>query len=536
MLRHPVVITSIAEDFKKIGLIKEEEAPSNKESLSEAYAGKHKHGGEVGAGTKSKSSSPGHGGLPKSSGGEAGSGKQGHAKNKMGGTTPQVAPGEAGSRKKSHTMNKDPNHDYGKAEGEEYEDEETVEEDDAFEEAVRFAEQFARDWDAREEGEVLNLTLSDAQMAALEALGTSSTLSEEDDEEDDDDDDDESDDDESMHMKGKKEKKEGKGGMPPFLKKKMKDKADSSSDDESDDDDDSKDEDVDVLSLLNDDFLEDIKLDDDGLAEKYGDDAAARKEELEAIVSAMAERSRMRRVPQSRKKKRTTPMTGTERAKERSRKKKNKARDKRLKALRARTPGGKKTARVAMAVGEMVDAEFFEDLDLNETQLAEKYGENFETRKAQMQEMMLALEGREESKDDSLERTLEHIESLSTDLFEGDDELEAQPTFANIALVSEMLVNVFRTVLDEGEGDDSTAKLVEGFTALAYAAAEVVEFLHENEEEINEAALQEMLDDQMSTLASGLKVYEAIRAQLETQGKEGSGSHEEPEGKGADAA
>lgn len=153
VLRHPVVITSLEEDFQKIGLIKKEE-------LQE--------------------------GLPVSQGGEAGSGQQGHAANsradgskfaakgsttskstttKKGGKAPPSIPYTVGGDRLNTQSDgrKDPNHDYGTTEDF---DEEEIEA--ALAEAQAWSDEFDEEFSMSDAPIVM---ISEADMEELEALG-----------------------------------------------------------------------------------------------------------------------------------------------------------------------------------------------------------------------------------------------------------------------------------------------------------------------------------------------------------------------------
>ena len=226
------------------------------------------------------------------------------------------------------------------------------------------------------------------------------------------------------------------------------------------------------------------------------------------------------------------------------------------------------------------DSDFFEDLELDEDDLAEKYGDDFEARQAEMIEMMQALEGRrraaggrgmvktkrmsakakakarryykahkrkisrqrhkraKSSRGKRLQRlaksmesvtdistALEHIDSLVADLHEEVDAETAMPAFANIALVAEMLAQVFEATLDE---DVDTSDNVEAFTKLAEAAAEAVEFLHENEDDLDEEAMSEAYSDYLDALREGIATYQELSgAVLEDESDDTEGNEED---------
>lgn len=178
-LRHPVVITSLEEDFKKIGLLKEdEELPEAKGKVDKPMRARRGQGMSMGKT------------LPKSRGGEVGSGRR-------------------SSGKVDQTDEDDMDMEYEELAAQE----ETENEVAAYAEALEFAEAFARRWDLMEgEDEFI---LDEEEMEELEALGESVELDggvldeedeaeiaaqygmteEDDDEEDDEDEDDEEDDD-----------------------------------------------------------------------------------------------------------------------------------------------------------------------------------------------------------------------------------------------------------------------------------------------------------------------------------------------------
>jgi hypothetical protein len=403
MLRHPVVITSITEDFEKIGLIKKDDETK---SLQE--------------------------GLPKSSGGPVGSKKQAHMKG-GGGSLPKGRGGPVGSGKKSHTSHRSPDHDYGTTED--------VEEA-AYAEAVRFAEEFAEEWDALEGDEgCVDVELSQEEMDDLESMGESFTLA---------------------------------GDV-------LDESEYEDDDEEADDEDDEEDDDMDesLSDVVDDDFFEDLELDEEGLQAKYGEDFESRREQMREMMQALEGR---RRVAGKRGMMRTKRMSGSEKSAARKYYRTHKNRIKKLSKKRGRTAHGKRLAKIAKSLNM--------------------------------------------SADESVLRTMEHIESIVEDLNEDLDIDQAQAAFANIALVSEMLVKVFKASLDEDVG--SSDDLVEGFTDMAKGAAEIVEFFHDNEEELDEDEISEAFTDYMETLESGLEVYESIRQQLEAE--DGS------EGKDEDAA
>ncbi len=409
MLRHPVVITSITEDFEKIGLIKKTDETKQ---LQE--------------------------GLPRSRGGPVGSSKQAHMKG-GGGSPPKSRGGAVGSGKQSHTSNRSPDHDYGTTEGVEKA---------AYAEAVRFAEEFAEEWDALDgDGECVDVALSQEEMDDLESMGESFTLAgdvldEEDDSEEDEDD--EEDDDE-----------------------------DDDEEDEEDDDDDDMDESL--SNVVDDDFFEDLELNEDGLQAKYGEDFETRQEQMREMMQALEGR---RRIAGKRGVMRTKRMSGSERSAARKYYRTHKSKIKKLAKKRGRTAHGKRLAKIAKSLNM--------------------------------------------SADESVLRTMEHIKSIVEDLNEELTVDQAQAAFANIALVSEMLVKVFKAALDEDVG--SSDDLIEGFTDMAKGAAEIVEFFHDNEDELDEEKISEAFTDYMETLESGLEVYENIRQQLEADG-EGKDEH-----------
>lgn len=151
MLRHPVVLTSLEEDFKRIGLIGEDKAAAEEAAPVEE-------------------------GLPTSQGGEAGSGKQGHKPNNAGDGSKFAAKGSTKSSSESQKgsaglpgipytvggdrlnpqsgSRKDANIDYA--------------------EAVEFSEDFDQFWESNGHRETIELT--DEEMEELEGMGEGFTL------------------------------------------------------------------------------------------------------------------------------------------------------------------------------------------------------------------------------------------------------------------------------------------------------------------------------------------------------------------------
>jgi hypothetical protein len=218
-----------------------------------------------------------------------------------------------------------------------------------------------------------------------------------------------------------------------------------------------------------------------------------------------------------------------------------------------------------------LDDEFFEDLELDAEELEDKYGESYEERLDAMREMMQALEGRRraagkrgmvrtkrmsskdkaaarryyrshkakigkqrrrraksshgrrlakfakslENQEESLSGILEHVGELVSELEESVDTDTAQAGFANIALLSEMLVHVFESLEDEDMDE-----VIEDYTELAHSAAEIVEFLHDNEEELDEDAMSESYRECLSDLEEGLSLYQALIEDEDSEGND----------------
>jgi len=145
MLRHPVVLTSLEEDFKAIGLIKETPA-----SLDE--------------------------GLPTGQGGEVGSGKQGHAPNNAGDGSKFAARGSTRSSSESQKGHAGlPGIPY--TVGGDRLNTQSASRKDAnitYAEAVEYDEDFNAFWEANDHREMIEL--DDAQMEELESMGESFTL------------------------------------------------------------------------------------------------------------------------------------------------------------------------------------------------------------------------------------------------------------------------------------------------------------------------------------------------------------------------
>jgi hypothetical protein len=403
-MRHPVVITSLEEDFKRIGLLKE--------------------------------------GLPKSKGGEVGSGSQGHAKNKKGGALPTGSGGEAGSGQKSHKSNRDPNHDYGRAEDTDVDDEDDLsEEEAAYTEAVQFAEDFAEEWDSFDEDDSPEIELSSEEMAEFEDIGESVTLDtsvfdalDEDDDDDDDDDeyavDEDEDEDEldefkfgsSPEQKAGAERKKTKGKKKRGFRFGSSSKQKRSAQREDDDE---------------------VEVDDEDEVDEG-----------------------RRRSAGGRSSVRTTRQSGSARAKGRAAYKRNKFKITKQRKVRGRSSRGKKLKRLAV----------------------------------QMQ-----------SADVPVASMLDNIESLTTEL---DDVMLSEDVssedvmagFANVALVSEMLVTLFAE-LEESEGEE----LVDTFTSLAESSAEFVEMLHEHDEDdLNMAGVESDFREYVQTLMAGIEITSSI--------------------------
>lgn len=170
MLRHPVVITSLEEDFEKIGLIKKPLTEGSKE---------HSMGAKD---------------LPKGQGGETGTGDPGSNTHGEGGPEDMKMGYKTGGDELTGKQRspKSKGIDHGRAEG--------VEDDDwdPLDEAIAFNEEFDREW--AEMGEVRELALDEADMDELDGMAEESVelpggvlfgIEEDEDDSDDDDDSDE---------------------------------------------------------------------------------------------------------------------------------------------------------------------------------------------------------------------------------------------------------------------------------------------------------------------------------------------------------
>jgi hypothetical protein len=168
LLRHPVVLTSMEEDFRKIGLLTEEQAP--------------------------KETQVGPDGLPEGQGGVAGTGNPGKNKRKEGSAS-DLTMGYKPGGDKLHAQDsgrEDPSMDYGTTEGDESEDQNTN-----LAEAARFHNEFVEAWDEMGAAGVPDLILTAEDMKVLEGMAEEVTdlpagiIAEEDDSEDEEDDEDE---------------------------------------------------------------------------------------------------------------------------------------------------------------------------------------------------------------------------------------------------------------------------------------------------------------------------------------------------------
>jgi hypothetical protein len=150
MLRHPVVITSLEEDFKKIGLIKEDRRSQYDEDFEESYR-------EKTMGAKD---------LPKGQGGETGTGSPGKNTH-SGGSAADLKMGYKTGGDELTGKQSSP-----KAKGI---DHGTTEDDDEFddpmEEARAFSEAFETDWEAVGEGDEFDMDEED--MSDLEEMSES---------------------------------------------------------------------------------------------------------------------------------------------------------------------------------------------------------------------------------------------------------------------------------------------------------------------------------------------------------------------------
>jgi hypothetical protein len=198
VLRHPVVLTSLEEDFQKIGLLKERKSEEN-ENFDEEYQEGYR---ERTVGTKD---------LPRGQGGETGTGSPGKHRRREGSAAQMKMGYQTGGDElnRQSGAHKDPSIDYG-----------TTEDDDddgdgQMSEAAQFAESFNAEWEAMVKAGVEEITLDEDDMAELEDLGEEIVeldppVSEDDDDSDEDDDIDEDDDlDEAGYgkkMKGGKKK------------------------------------------------------------------------------------------------------------------------------------------------------------------------------------------------------------------------------------------------------------------------------------------------------------------------------------------
>lgn len=168
-LRHPVVISSLEEDFRKIGLIKEarREDGNFEEELEEAYREK----------------TMGPKGLPKGQGGETGTGSPGKNTHPEGGPERMRMGYKVGGDKKNKPP-KSAGIDHGTEDVDDGWDEEGLAE------AYAFAEEFATAWE--DMGEGCEVDLDEDDMDLLDTMAEEITtlpvsfLDEEDDEEDDD--------------------------------------------------------------------------------------------------------------------------------------------------------------------------------------------------------------------------------------------------------------------------------------------------------------------------------------------------------------
>ncbi len=182
-----------------------------------------------------------------------------------------------------------------------------------------------------------------------------------------------------------------------------------------------------------------------------------------------------RRVSGSGRTKKTKKMTGKALSKSRSYERRKKGQRKRMSAKRAKSAAGKKLARFSK---------------------------------------------RFEGQEDSMKATLhlgklaglfEEVEGILSSLDE--DRVEnAVKSFANIAIISEMLGDFFSAVLEEDIDDDELVEeLSEAatfFTDLSESAADIATALNEGEElEVTLDQIEEAFNEQMEALVDGLEFY-----------------------------
>lgn len=243
-----------------------------------------------------------------------------------------------------------------------------------------------------------------------------------------------------------------------------------SSDD--DDDDDEYDESAtEAFSVqLDDAFFEDVELDADDLAEKYGEGAEDRLKEMVSMMQALEGR---RRSAGKRGMVRTKRMSSRARMKARKYYKSHKRKIGKQRLKRAKSSHGRRLMRLAKSFKR------------NENQLS---------------------------------TALEHVNELIQDLDEDLTLSEAQPAFASIALVAEMLVHVLESSLDEDEElSEEASDLIETFTNVAHWSADAVEFLQDtDEDELDATKVFEAYKDYLET------VQEALSLISETDDDEGN--------------
>lgn len=254
-------------------------------------------------------------------------------------------------------------------------------------------------------------------------------------------------------------------------------------DDEEDDSDLDEDEDLDEDSFLasfDEAFFDDLELDEDELSEKYGDDVEARQAEMFKMMQVLEGR---RRKPGGRGMVKTKRMSSKAKMKARRYYKAHKRKIAKQRRKRAKTGHGRQLARVAKSVESVSE----------------------------------------------ISNILEHIDSLVADLHEEVTVETAQPAFANIALVAEMLVQLFDSTLDE-DADSSVSDSVQTYTDLAEAAAEAVEFLHDHdgEDDLDEEAMSEAYSAYLDVLREGISAYQELSAAfLEDDDSDTEGNEED---------
>ncbi len=162
---------------------------------------------------------------------------------------------------------------------------------------------------------------------------------------------------------------------------------------------------------------------------------------------------------------------------------------------------------------EIFEQDYSDDEDSDDSESDDDEGEDLEFEEEESEEKA------EHAALSALNALQERVTSLAE--AQADAAESALPTFANIALIAEMLSDTFAQAAEALE-DEEYAEMAEGYAGLARFSAEVVDFL-ESEDDVDYDAVQAKAKEFTETLMTGVRAYTALVEESDDEDEDDQG-------------